>query len=237
MQDETRRKIIIWYLRFDLFAGMLSGGETTLDREWFSASAEFYKRQTRDKPNDLASKFEEYFATIRLLATDVALLFASKTRNTISDEQFASGVESLSNSLQEFGNIVENVFTEESCFVKAFPRAPPRGQDDLFNYQDPNFLFGAEYAAMNFVLLDYWAIDLMFKYRLSLATGSPPSPELAEIAMKKCKMIEAIHYGQELPVAILGCQASLGIQCLFLPKEERFISWARRKFVCIEQLG
>lgn len=237
MQDETRRKIITWYLRFDLFVGMMSGGETTLDREWFSASADFYKRHTRDKPNDLGARFEEYFATSRLLATDIALLFAGKTKNAISDEQFASGIDGLSKSLHEFGQTIESAFTESSCFVKTFPRAPQRNEEDLFDYQDPNFLYGAEYSTMNFVLLDHWAIDLMFKYQLSLAMGQPPSLEFTEIAMKKCKMFEAIQYGEESPAAILGCQASLGIQSLFLPKEERYTKWARRKFACIEQLG
>lgn len=237
MQDETRRKIITWYIRFDLFAGMMSGGETSLTREWFSASADFYKRQARDRPSDLGARFEEYFASSRLLATDVALLFASKTKNAISDEQFKSSVESLSRDFEVFGRTIENAFTDPSCFVKAFPRAPSSTEQDLFGYQDPNFMYGGDFATMNFVLTDHWAIDLMFKYQLSLAMEQTPSPELTEIAMKKCKMFEAIQYGDESPAAILGCQASLGIQCLFLPKEERYTKWARRKFACIEQLG
>ncbi|KAI6863453.1 hypothetical protein KC316_g20259, partial [Hortaea werneckii] len=63
MQDETRRKIIGWYIRFDLFAGMMSGGETNLGREWFAVHSDFYTRQTMDRPDDLGAKFEEYFAT------------------------------------------------------------------------------------------------------------------------------------------------------------------------------
>lgn len=208
-----------------------------MDREWFSASADFYARQTRDRPDDLGARFEEYFAKSRLLATDVILLFASKMKNSISDEQFSSDVESLSKRFEEFGHTIETAFTDASCYAKSFPRAPPRSESDLFDYQDSQLLYGAEYATMNFVLIDHWAIDLMFKYQLSLVTGQPPSPELAEIAMKKCKMFEAIQYGDESPAAALGCQASLGIQCLFLPKEERYIQWARQKFASIEQLG
>lgn len=208
-----------------------------MDREWFSASADFYIRQTRDRPNDLGARFEEYFATSRLLATDVILLFASKTKGAVSDEQFMSNVESLSKRFEEFGNAIESAFTDPSCYAKDYPRAPPRSDNDLFDYQDSNFLYGGEYATMNFVLIDHWAIDLMFKFQLSLAMGQAPSPEFAEIAMKKCKLFEAIQYGDESPAAALGCQASLGIQCLFLPKEERYIQWARRKFASIEQLG
>lgn len=208
-----------------------------MDREWFAASADFYKRQSKDKPTDLGARFEEYFATSRLLATDVTLLFAAKTKNTISDEQFSNSVASLSKDFEDFGRTIENAFTDSSSFVKAFPRAPPRSEDDLFDYQDPKFLYGGEYSTMNFVLIDHWAIDLMFKYQLSLAMEQPPSPELTEIAMKKCKMFEAIQHGEESPAAVLGCQASLGIQCLFLPKEQRYTQWARQKFARIEQLG
>jgi hypothetical protein len=237
MQDETRRKIITWYIRFDLFAGMMSGGETALDREWFAASADFYKRQTADKPNDLGARFEEYFATSRLLATDVALLFAGKTKNTMTDEEFTTGVERLTQEFADFGRTIETAFTEPSHFLKSFPRAPQCSEDDIFNYQDPNFLYAGELSTMNFVLIDHWAIDLMFKYQLAMASGQQPSVELSELAMKKCKMLEAIQYGDDSPTALLGCQASLGIMTLFLPKTKEYTMWSRRKFALVEQLG
>ncbi|EME38245.1 hypothetical protein DOTSEDRAFT_161080 [Dothistroma septosporum NZE10] len=238
MQDETRRKIINWYIRFDLFAGMMSGGETALGREWFAAAADFYTRQTRDRPQDLGARFEEYFATSRLLATDVTLLFAAKTQNNISDEQFMSSIQQLSVSFADFGSTIETAFTDSSCFVKRFPRAPAAQQDNMFNYRDPNFLYAGELSTMNFVLLDHWAIELMFKYQVTLATGQALSPDLTELALKKCKMFEAIQYGEESgPAAVLGCQASLGILALFLPKDQPHIMWCRRKFVDIEQLG
>ncbi|GIZ43638.1 hypothetical protein CKM354_000685500 [Cercospora kikuchii] len=238
LQDETRRKIITWYIRFDLFAGMLSGGETILDRQWFAASADFYKRQTRDKPKDLGARFESYFATTRLLATDVTILFAGKAKGTISDEAFVAGIETLSKEFAEFGHTIETAFTDPSCFVTAFPDALPPGEEDLFGFRDPRFLYAGELATMNFVLIDHLAIDLMFKYQLGMAMGQSPSPELTQIAMRKCKLFDAIQYNQEGGKnAILGCQASLGIMSLFLPKDERHTRWCQRKFARIEQLG
>ena len=88
MQSETHRKIISWYIRFDLFAGMMSGGKTVLGREWFSACTEFYKRQVRDKPNDFGAIFEDMFATSRLIATDIALLLAARNTGEKSEEEF-----------------------------------------------------------------------------------------------------------------------------------------------------
>ena len=238
MQDETRRKIINWYIRFDLFAGMMSGGETALSREWFAAAADFYTRQTRDRPQDLGARFEEYFATSRLLATDVTLLFAAKTQNNISNEQFIGRIQQLSAAFAQFGKTIETAFTDPSYFVKDFSRAPQSQQGDLFDYRDPNFLYAGELSTMNFVLLDHWAIELMFKYQLTMATGQAPSHELTELALKKCKMFEAIQYGEESgSAAVLGCQASLGILALFLPKDQPHTMWCRKKLVDIEQLG
>ncbi|KAK5119621.1 hypothetical protein LTR85_007450 [Meristemomyces frigidus] len=238
MQDETRRKIISWYIRFDLFAGMMSGGQTCLEREWFASCADFYHRQARDRPSDLGAKFEDYFATSRLLATDVALLFSGQTKDTITDEQFAGDTANVMTQFANFGRTIQTAFTDPSCFAKTFPNTQDPPQDEITDFRDPNFLYAGELFTMNFVLIDFWAIELMFKYQLTMAQRQQPPPELTEIALKKCKMFEAIeHSDQGPPGAVLGCQASLGIASLFLPKDKMHTDWCRRKFALIEQNG
>ncbi|KAI7458194.1 hypothetical protein KC351_g18273 [Hortaea werneckii] len=238
MQDETRRKIIGWYIRFDLFAGMMSGGETNLGREWFAVHSDFYTRQTMDRPDDLGAKFEEYFATSRLLATDVALVFAAKTKGTITHEQFSTRIGALETQFEQFHERLSNALTDPSCFVRAFPKAPPPQPEDITDFRDPKFLYAGDYFTMNYVLIDFWAILLMFRYQLTVAQLRQPSPELAEIALNKCKMFEAIQYHEHGPPgAIVGCQASLGIASLFLPKDRKHIDWCRRKYALVEQKG
>lgn len=124
MQSETHRKIISWYIRFDLFAGMMSGGKTVLGREWFSACTEFYKRQARDKPNDFGALFEDMFATSRLIATDIALLLASRNTGEKSEEVFAREVQELHTQMEDFNHTLTTRFTDPACFVKTFPKAP-----------------------------------------------------------------------------------------------------------------
>ncbi|KAK5138158.1 hypothetical protein LTR08_004853 [Meristemomyces frigidus] len=238
LQDETRRRIISWYIRFDLFAGMMSGGETVLGREWFASCADFYHRQAFDRPNDNGAKFEDFFATARLLATDVAMMFAAKKKNTITDEEFALRTTSLVGQLDDFRWTLENAFKDPSLFVKTFPNAPPPSEDDITDYRDPMFLYAGELFTMNYVLTDFWAIDLMFKYQLTIAQRQQPSPQLTVIALKKCKMMEAVeYYDQGPPGAVLGTQASLGIASLFLPKDRKHMDWCRRKFALVEQSG
>ncbi|GIZ48174.1 hypothetical protein CKM354_001124700 [Cercospora kikuchii] len=214
LHDETSRMILIWYLRFQLFAGMIPRGETILDRQWLAASAEFHNRQLEHKPEDLGAQFESYFATSRLLATDVAILFAGKVNRTISDEKFVAGIKLLSKELAEFGYTIEKAFVDTSRFPT----------EDL--------------VTMNFVLIEHMAIDLMFKYQLAISAGHPPLPELAQIAIKQARLFDTIQYSHEkVENAVLSCRTSLGTISLFLPREERYNLWCRRKYARIEQLG
>ncbi len=240
MQDETRRRIISWYIRFDLFAASMAGTETNLGREWFAACAEFYTLQARERPHDLGATFEKFFSTSRLLATDSTLLFAAKKKNTLSDEQFATEVDNISGQIMRFKHLVETVFDEPANFVTVSPLAPaPSAEDDITDFRDANFLYGGDYFTMNYVLIDFWAIDMMFRNRLATTTPSPQvAAQLVEIALKECKMFEAVeHCEQKPPGAILGCQASLGIASLFLPRDRKHTDWCRRKFALIEQKG
>lgn len=236
--DETRRKIASWYTRFDLFAGIMGGGEGKLSREWFAATQEHYRRQSRDRPDDFSAKLEDFLSSSRLLAKDSTIVFAAKQRGTISDKEFNEKTRELMQQYADFGHMVETSFAEPANFVKAFPNAPLPTEDDITDYQDPNFLYVEELFTMNYVLLDFWAIDLNFKHQLAIAHQQTPTPEMEAIALKKCKMIEAIEQsGLGKKGALLGCQASLGIASLFLPKDKKHTDWCRRKYAIVEQLG
>lgn len=236
MQSETHRKIISWYIRFDLFAGMMSGGKTVIGREWFGACADFYKRQARDRPHDHGARFEDLFATSRLIATDIALLLAEKGSNEITEDDFSQQVQELLTKMDDFEKRLDNTFTDPSCFVKTFPKAPPPSDDEITDFRDPNFCLAGDFFSMNYIFIDFWAMQLMF--RLQLAPTQSTELELQEIALKKCKMFEAVQYsGQGPPGAVLGFQASLGIASILLPKEPKYTDWSRRQFALMEQHG
>ncbi|KAK1814631.1 hypothetical protein LTR12_011018, partial [Friedmanniomyces endolithicus] len=173
----------------------MAGTETNLGREWFAACAEFYTLQARERPHDLGATFEKFFSTSRLLATDSTLLFAAKKKNTLSDEQFATEVDNISGQIMRFKHLVETVFDEPANFVTVSPLAPapaPSAEDDITDFRDANFLYGGDYFTMNYVLIDFWAIDMMFQNRLATTTPSPQvAAQLVEIALKECKMFEA----------------------------------------------
>ena len=237
-QDETRRRIISWYIRFDLFAGHMSGGELNLSRDWFAACQEHYHRQARDRPDDIGARLEDFFSTSRLLSADMALLFAGKKSETITDQDFAERAGDLIGQCAKFKETIETAFADPSNYVKSFTNPPSLGDDSITDYEDPNSLFAGDLFSMNYVLIDFWAMDLMFKHQLTMAQQQPPSAEMAQLAIKQCKMFEAVEHGdQGEAAAILGCQASLGMASLFLPKDQKHTNWCRRKFALIEQHG
>ena len=238
MQDETSRQIIAWYIRFDLFAGMMSGNETSLSREWFLAYLEYSNEACKEHPQDVRTAFDEYFATSRLLATDAANLMAARAKQKMSLEEFVRQCIQLLQQFSNHRNHLETAFTHRASYVKSLPDAPPASDGDITDYRTPDFLYGGELFPMNYVLLDFYTFELVFKCSFYKEQDLPSTPDMTATALKVCKLAEAIHYCDEaLPGAILCCQTSLGAGSLFLPKDHKHIDWCRRMFALIEQLG
>nr|POE87896.1 hypothetical protein CFP56_11125 [Quercus suber] len=238
VQDETRLKIVNWYIRFDLFAGILSGGQLRLERVWYTTLVDFYARRARHQAEDLDVMFDEYFATIRLLATDAARLVTAKNQNMISEEQYAAETVGLVARYNTFHLRLNSTFTDSSYFVKDWPRGPQPEDDFIVDFRDPNFLFGSDFFVMNYVLIDFWTVDLNLRLQVASMQGSLNPPEFTELAIKICKMLDAIQYSDQGPLgAVIGCQAGLGMASLFLPKDPKHVNWLRRRFALIEQHG
>ncbi|KAF2455024.1 hypothetical protein BDY21DRAFT_290284, partial [Lineolata rhizophorae] len=238
MQNETRRKIIQWYMRYDIFAGLMAGYETVLTRDWFTACADYYEAQALEHPDDLGLKFEERLALSRLLATDIAILFAQKGKGTITDADFAAEARSLQQQMAAWERDIDPRMKDPAKLVTDFSGAPPRDPDDIVDPYAGDFLFGGDLFTTNFALQDYWAVDLMFKSQLAAARGNLADPELRDIAFKLCHMFEAIELYPHSPVgSVVAVQAGLGMACLFLPKDQKHTMWARRKLATVESKG
>ncbi|KAF2836000.1 hypothetical protein M501DRAFT_940621 [Patellaria atrata CBS 101060] len=238
MQNETLRKIIHWYIRFDLFAALQAGYQTVLSRDWFEGCHEWYSNMRRERPNEIQWAYEERLALTRLLATDMALIFSNKSKGLISDEDFVAELGRMTQQLNLWQANVDPKIMDPSKRVIDFTGAKPLHPDEIVDPFEPNFLYGQELFSTNNALIDFWSIDLMFKYQLALAQRKPPGEEIVKVAYKMCQMFTAIEYYPHSPSgALLGAQASLAIATMFLPKDEKHIMWARRKLAKIESLG
>lgn len=238
MRSETHRKIIAWYIRFDLFAGFMSGYESVLGREWHAACADFYARQARDKPKDLGSLFEEKFAKSRLIAVDVAFLFSKKQQGITSDEEFGRDITNTMVELDKMKEDLETAFKDTRKFVTEFPNAPESNPDSVVESTDPHFLWADELFTWNFILIDFWAIYLLFKSQVAQFNPLISGEEVVGLAIKVAKMFEALQYCDQDPTAmILGAQASYGMAATCLPKDHKTTMWCRHKYATIESCG
>jgi hypothetical protein len=238
MQSETLRKTLLWYTRFDLFVGFQSAGETVLGREWFDACHDYYVQRLRDDPNDLPMLYEERLTYSRLLATDVAMLFAKKGKGLMSDERFGAHLTELTVEYDKFAKDIDPRLMDPSAFITDFSSAPPRNPDDVVDPYDPQTLMGGDLWTTNLLKLNWFGIDLMFKLSVSMALRKPFAEETIQEAYQACQLFEAIElYPHSPPGSILEGTAILGIATFFLPKDEKHITWARQKFAKIETCG
>jgi hypothetical protein len=216
----------------------MSGSHTALSRDWCTALYDFYEQAAASRPGDHRAFFKSMFSKTRVLAADVTLLFGARKRGTISDGQFVNEYKRL---LSDFANTSETLaiaFAESAQFVTTFPDAPPPSNDDICDFREPGFLYAGDFAPMNFVLMDFWSVELTFKYQVCLAQGQVPSQECRALALQLCKMFEALQYGDSGPVGgIVATQAGLGLASLCLPHDEKHTWWLRQKFAAVEECG
>ncbi|KAI9839307.1 MAG: hypothetical protein M1819_003302 [Sarea resinae] len=238
VQSENHLRVIGWYARFDLFAGLMSGYETVLGREWFAAVHGHYSQQSRRYPENINLKIEERIANSRLMAVDMAHLFARKARGVISDDDFLRENEIWTQRFHHWYETLDPALIDPAYAVTDFSGARELDPDDIVNPYVPGILFRGHLWTMNLVLLDYYAVDVMHKYQTALVLKRPPPPELEPLSFKVCQLFEAIEFWPEAPPGVLlATQASLGIATLFLPKDQRHTLWCRRKLATIELMG
>ena len=238
MQSGMTRIVLGWYMRFDVFASLMGGFETVLSREWFSESFEYFHRMTRAEPAVIHWKIEAALAQTRLLATDMSLLFSKMGKREISMEQFLGENAELSSRIENWKVKMDPALFDCRYAITEFPGAPPRGPDDIVDPYLPGVLFSGPLWAMNVASLDWHSVDLMHRYQTSMITQTQLDIEVVRKAYESCQLFEAMELLPNSPPGIiLACQASLGIACLFLPRDEKHATWLRRKLALVETNG
>lgn len=238
MQNDITRVILGWYMRFDVFAGLMGGFETVLSREWFSYAQEFFQQQINREPDNLVWKIEESIAHLRLIAMDMSNLFAKMGKGEISREQFMQDNEIMGRRIANWKAKMDPALQDSRHLVTDFSGAPPLDPDDIVDPYLPGTIYSGPLWVVNLSTLDWYSIDLMHKYQTALTMQTQPSAELGLKAYASCQLFEAIEFFPGSPKgSMLATQASLGISCLFLPRDPKHAMWARRKLAAIESNG
>ena len=239
MESEVQRKILSWYSRFDIFAGLMSGYETMLAREWFCANEDYYRHQSQKYPNDIDYKIETAIASRRLIAMDMAVLFAKLPRGAITLESFMIENKELSMRISAGKQHLDILLTHTRSLVETHEVERKSDSKNVIDPYMPGGIYNKDGLwALNLMLMDWYAMDVMHRYQSALMLQRLPPPELELLALRLCGMVEAIESWPEGPPGImLSTQAALGIATLFLPKDDRHTMWSRRKLAKIESLG
>lgn len=229
-------KVLLWYIRFDLFVGFQSGGESVLGREWYVAAHESYVRELCENPNDLGIQYEERFAYSRLVAKDSNEVFARKGKGLLSDEEFITQLSNLQERVEGLETSIPSTLLDAQYKIKEIPGTPD--PDDIVNPYEPCVIWKEPLWASNLLKLDTWGIVTMFHLSSSMALRKPSSPELTKLAYSAAQVFEAMCAYPHAPSgAIIEAQTTLALSTLFLPRDPKTIQWCRRIFAKVESSG
>ncbi|KAF7532508.1 hypothetical protein G7054_g7875 [Neopestalotiopsis clavispora] len=240
MQSYVTRTLFAWYVRFDVFVGMLGGFETRLPRDWFSTALDFFEGQVAREPGDYSLKLELYSAAMNLITMDMSLLFAKGGRGELSPELFAAEHRILEDRLRDWKASLDS--DQELCnadyLVTEFENRQPLTDDDIVDPYARKFLYKNQYFATTILLCEWRSILVMHKTQEALAVQQEPAQELRDLAYDVCQIFETVERWPSSPNgAIVILQSALVIATLYLPQDEKHQTWMRRKFATIESMG
>ncbi|EXJ80973.1 hypothetical protein A1O3_07261 [Capronia epimyces CBS 606.96] len=242
METDIGRRIFSWHARLDITVGLMAGNETRLGREWFEANSTWYFNQINNDPEgdlDIENILAYFVAANRLIGMDYAYFFAKFSERQISEEAFRSEVAKVVERMESMKREIE-LFNDEYYRVQEFPveQIRPLTSDDIVNPYAPGGLFKDALWPLNFMWIDWYSLEQMQKWQMAALLDTPAPPDLEQISLEQCRIMEAIERWHEAPNgAILGAHASLGLASIFLKKDERHTRWLRRKFATVERLG
>ncbi|KAF2684363.1 hypothetical protein K458DRAFT_302760 [Lentithecium fluviatile CBS 122367] len=235
-QSEFHLKVLLWYIRFDLFVGFQSGGESVLSRDWYVAVHDHYHNKAEGNPDDLNSRYEERFAYSRLAAKDSNDLFSRKGKGLLSDEVFMQQLAELNARIDGLDKHIHPMLLDPKDKVKSFPGTPDH--DSIVNPYEPGILWDGPHWTTNYLVMDMYGIMFMHHISISMAMRKPFDHAYVEKAFRAAQAFEAIrNYPHAPPGAIIEAQATMAIASIFMPKDKKTTDWCRRQFVRIESAG
>ena len=234
VQTELGRKMLSWYMRFDSFAGFLSGTGTTIGLDWFYAYDQYYREAWQTDPLRLDHQLESLFSEGRIQGIELAQLIAKLQQGTINIDDFTRANEQMQHKLRLRADKLQPFMREEFTIqAEGYP-----GHFDPENPITAGQLFVEPYWAINYLIIDLLSIDMIHRQQIAQIYDRDNDPALEDMALDICRRFEAMERSRQKPQgAILPVQTPLGVACLFVPREEPYMRWCRRKLANIERLG
>ena len=235
---DVHRKMFSWYSRFELFTGFMTGNAVVLTKDWFEAHERSTGELVAASPDNIPVRIESLSARHRILAVDLALLLAKVQKGEMSVPDFNANNQLLAERISIWSAEVLSLRSHTQYLVMDFEGSPPVDPEDIVDPYEPGKLFTEPLFAANYMMIDVLSMQVLHKYQTAMVLQQPPPPELTEMSMAQCRVIEAIEMWSGSPTgSILPTQAGLGFLCLFMPKEDRYITWCRKKLAKLENFG
>ncbi|KAI0490010.1 hypothetical protein F4859DRAFT_501634 [Xylaria cf. heliscus] len=231
--------VLTWYIRFDVFVALMGRFETALPREWFLAAIDGSKKRAEDNPNDLSWRIEAQATTLRLLSMDMSLLYARSSRGEILAEAYNKEYDSISARLTEWMDRLDPAITDPKYLVTDFKYKQPLTDADIVDPYKAGSLYRFPLFSTTILLMEWHSVTIMHKSRPEgYALQQEPSDELRRLALSACEMFEKVRLWPEAPTgATMTVQACLAIACLFIPRNQKYHMWIRRRYASLEAAG
>ncbi|KAI1379278.1 hypothetical protein F4677DRAFT_326738 [Hypoxylon crocopeplum] len=238
MNAPASRILLTWYIRFDVFVGMMGGFETNLPREWFSNVVQICQEKVENDPQNVGMKTELHASALRLISRDMSILYARGGRGEISGQDFAAEHDHITNRLYEWRATLDPALTDPKFLVTDFRDKVPLDKDDIVDPYKPGYLYEFPLFSTTVLTAEWHSILVMHKSQEAFALQQEPSDELRRLAYAICEIFEAVQLWPSAPNgALVPIQACLAIAALFLPRDGRHHMWLRRKYALLESLG
>lgn len=225
LETDLSRKILDWFLRFDLTSGILSGSETLAKREWYTAISEYYTIEAERHPEIHEFKILKGIFRHRVTCKDLGDLFAKISRDEVSREVFRAQCQFHAQEIISWKRSLDPIFRDEKYQVRNPQDSMDSKDKDAVGPFIPAILYRGQLTALNYMCADYLAIQLILEYKKHLILGEPLPEEVPSLTRDLCGIFEAIDSPFMPPEAILKTQGVLGLASLFLPKDKRHIQW------------
>lgn len=239
MKTSIGRMILTWYTRFDVFTGIMGSSETMLSREWFIAYVDYYEIRAAENTTELVYKIELCSGRLRLISMEMSLLFGRGARQEVTGEEYTTEHCRLYNALHEWKDACDSALLNPELLVTDLSLSGgATGTDSIFQPLTPGLLFRPPLFASTILTCEWNSIALMHG---SQGTSDPSSEimgRLREHAYVICHICEAVETWPLSPAgSLIIMQPCLGIAALFLPQEDAYQLWIRKKFALFERMG
>lgn len=239
MQTPIGRATLTWYVRFDVFVGIMGNFETALPRDWFTAAVEHYRAQAESEPDNVVWKIEERSARLRLISMEMSILFGKGARGDLAGDDYFAEHQRLLQELHDWRDSWDPSMTDPDFLVPDFTTNEPAPPSAVVQPFTPGILYRPPLFASTLLTCEWHSIVLMHGSQALTGAGAGSQfAALAKHALSICHIFETVERWPSKPKgSLISIHACIAIATLFVPRQPQYHNWIRRKFALLESKG